>query len=352
MATRVNRTNLLIFLMIVTALLFSGCSNSNKLVLSGSIESTQIDANSETVGRIIKLDKDEGDLVKKGDILAIIDSSSQELILKQYEAAVKGKQARLDELRAGTRTEQIKQAEASVSTAGTAVNSANTAVDNAQINYDYWFDKYNKIKSLNESGAASETDVQDARYKADSAKQQLITAQKQLTSTQSQLQSVQAQLELLRNGNTNQTIKAAEADLEQSQAALEQAKLALSKHQVKSPVDGTYLLRNVDLDDIVNPGTGIATISDLSDLWVKVYIPQRDLGSIKLGQELTLKTASVEGIIKGKITYIASEAEFTPKNTETSKAKENTVFKVKIKILDNLDKLKPGMTVDVDIPLK
>ncbi|MCX7709558.1 MAG: efflux RND transporter periplasmic adaptor subunit [Clostridia bacterium] len=352
MSATIRKSISITIFILAAAILFSGCSSTNSLQLSGSVESTQIDANSEVAGKILHLEKDEGAAVKKDDVLASIDASAQELIVKQHEATVKAKQARLDELKAGTRTEQIRQAEASTDTAKTAVNSAKTSVDNAQINYNYWVDKYNKTKSLNQSGAASDNDLQDARYKMDTANQQLITAQKQLSSSQSQLQSAQAQLDLLRNGNTNQTIKAAEADLEQSQAVLEQAKLTLSKYQVKSPIDGTYLLRNVETGDIVNAGTGVATISDLSDLWVKVYIPQRHLNSIKLGQELELKTVSLPGqTIKGKITFISSDAEFTPKNTETSEAKENTVFKVKIKMLDHIDQLKPGMTVDAHIPL-
>ena len=335
----------------IVVILLSGCGASNTLTLSGSVESTQIDANSEAAGKVISIEREEGSQVKKGDVLVKVDASNQELVVRQNEAVVKLKQAKLEDLKAGTRTEQIKQAEASADTAKSGVNAAGTAVDNAKINYDYWVDKYSKVKALNASGAASDSDLQDAQYKVDTANQQLITAQKQLTSSQSQLQAAQAQLELLRNGSTNQAIKAAEADLEQSQATLDQAKLMLSKYEVKAPVDGTYLLKNVNTGDMVNTGTSIGVISDLTDLWVKVYIPQKNLNSIKLDQELLLKSPALpDTSIKGKIIFISGTAEFTPKNTETSEAKESTVFKVKIKILDNIESLRPGMTVDAYIP--
>jgi HlyD family secretion protein len=141
--------------------------------------------------------------------------------------------------------------------------------------------------------------------------------------------------------------------LEQASAILEQAMLTLSKYKVKSPIDGTLISRNINTGDMVNTGTSVGTVSDLNNLSVRVYIPQKYINLVSLNQEIALKSIAVDGkSIKGRITYIASEAEFTPKNTETTEAKENTVFKLKIKILDNIEKLKPGITVDAYIPLK
>lgn len=344
------KSKIIVVIALIT-ILFSACSQQKNILLSGTIESTQYDVNAEAGGKVIKMNKDEGEMVKQGDVLAEIDSSQQELVVKQYEAAVRLKQAKLDELKAGTRTEQVRQAEASVATANEAVSIAKTGLETAQINYDYLLDKYKNVKSLYESGSAAENDLKDARFKADTAEQQLLTAQKQLNSARSQLQAAQAQLNLLEEGAAGQAIEAAEADLEQSGVLLEQAKLTLSKCQVKSPVSGTYLFKNADVGDMVNAGTSVATISDLTDLWVNMYIPQAYLSLVNVNQEINLKAPALSGkTIKGKIIFIASEAEFTPKNAETNEAKENTVFKLKIKIMDNIDKLKPGMTVEAVIP--
>ncbi|MCR4434650.1 MAG: efflux RND transporter periplasmic adaptor subunit [Clostridiales bacterium] len=336
------------FLAVLFAL--SGCGKSEGLVLSGTVEAEQIDVNSEVSGKVIKLEKEEGNLINKNETIAVVDSSMQELAVKQQEAVVSLKQAKLDELKAGTRPEQIEQAQAAVEAAKTGLNTAKTGVDTAQISYNYWQDKYNKTKSLLDSSAVSENDLADAKYKLDTAQQQLITAEKQYNSAQSQLKSAQAQLDLLRNGSTYQTIKAAEADLEQSKEALEQAKLVLSKYNIKSPITGTYLSKNINLGDIVSVGSSVATVADLNNLWLRVYIPQRNLHQVKLNQEVNLTVSSMPGkTIKGKIIYIADEAEFTPKNTETTEAKENTVFKLKIKIMDHIDTLKPGMPMEARI---
>ena len=351
----VNKFGLLTAAAVLTgsiALSLAGCGKITALELSGTVESTQIDCNAEVSGKVIKLEKEEGSPVKAGDVIAVLDSGMQELAVKQQEAVVKLKQARLDELKAGTRPEQLEQAEAAAKSAELAVKNAQTGVDSAQTGYDYWLDKYNNVKALYASGSSSENDLLDAKYKLDTSKQQLEVSQKQLKSSQAQLQSAQAQLALLEKGSTSQTIQGAEADLEQSVAMLDQAKLLLSKYQVKAPAGGTLLIRSADIGDMVNAGTNIGTVSDLSDLWIRVYIQQKYLKSVSLGQELDLNIQGLGGkAAKGKITYISDEAEYTPKNVETDDAKENTVFKVKIKIQNLADGLKPGMTVNAIIPL-
>ena len=329
-----------------------GCNKSTELLLSGTVESTQIDCNSEVAGKVVKLEKEEGATVKEGDVIALLDPSFQELAVKQQAAVVKLKQARLDELKAGTRPEQLEQAEAAVKSADMAVKNAQTGVDTASTSYNYWLEKYENIKSLSDSNSATENDLLDAKYKLDTSKQQLEVAQKQLKSTQAQLQSAQSQLTLLKKGSTSQAVQGAQADLEQSQAALEQSELVLSRYQVKAPASGTLLFKNVEIGDMVNAGTNVGTLSNLTDLWINVYIQQKYLSKISLGQELDLRIHGLDGKeAKGKITSIANQAEFTPKNIETDEAKENTVFKVKIKIVDAMESLKPGMTANAIIPM-
>ena len=352
MRKRLLRNILAITLTCSTILMLSGCGEAKSLELSGTIESTQVDVFSEASGKIIKLDKEEGDAVKQGDIVAELDGRLQELAVKQQEAVVKLKTAKLDELKAGTRPQQLEQAEAAAKSANLAVKNAGTGVDTAKTSYDYVLEKYNNVKSLYDSKNASENDLLDAKYKVDTAGQQLDVAKKQLESARAQLESANAQLDLLKKGSTSQTIQAAEADLEQSRAALEQSKLTLEKYKIKSPLDGTFITRNAELGEIINAGASAGTVSDLGNLWMYVYIQQKYLNKITLNQELSLRVKALDGsLVKGKIVFISADAEFTPKNTETDEARENTVFKVKIKILERVNELRPGMTADAIIPL-
>ncbi len=378
-----------IILLIIVPIVFASCGKTDPIILSGTVESTQIELNSEVQGKVIELLKEEGAQVKTDEPVVSVDSSLQELAVKQQEAVVKLKQANLDNLKSGSRIEEIKQAEASsqalkanldelkagtrpeqIAQAKASVKNAEIAVETAELNYNYALDKYNQIKDLYDSNSASENDVTDLKLKLDTSNKQLEAAKEQLKSSQSNLQllingptneAIQAaqskynqalaQLELLKNGSTGKVIESAEADLEQSTAALEQSKIVLSKYEIKSPVDGTYILKNVNIGDIVSSGTSIGTVSDLNDLWVNFYIPEKYLHLVSMNKIVELKTPSLDDKkISGKIVSISDKSEFTPKNIETTESKTNTVFKIKIEILDNIDVLRPGMTIEALIP--
>ncbi|HEX2944874.1 MAG TPA: HlyD family efflux transporter periplasmic adaptor subunit [Clostridia bacterium] len=344
---------ILIPLILAPTLFLTGCGSSNTLELSGTIEATQTEVSSEVSGKVIKIEKQEGDSVRKGDVLAVLDQSMQEITVKQQQAVIDMKEAKLEELKAGSRPQQLEQAGLSVKSAGLAVNNASTNLKNAQTTYDYWLKKYEDIKKLHDEDTATDSEVADAKYKLDTSKQQLDIAEKQLDTQKTQLESAKAQEELLKSGSTAQTIKVAEADLEQSRLALEQAKLVLDKYQVRSPADGILSMENVSVGDLVNTGANVATVSDPGDLWVYVFVPQKYLADIANGQELNLRVKALgNGTVKGRVVQIAEKAEFTPKNTETEDAKENTVFRTKIKILEKTESLRPGMTLDAIIPLK
>ncbi|NLD48008.1 MAG: HlyD family efflux transporter periplasmic adaptor subunit [Clostridiaceae bacterium] len=371
---------------ILAVLTLSACKNDKELVLIGVVESVMIDANSEVSGKVIDINIDEGAPVKKGDVLATIDSSMHELSLKQQEAVVRIKAAKLEELKLGSREQQIKQAEAAakaakakldelkagsrpeqIKQAEAAVESARANLESNEMNYNYLLEKYTTIKALYESNAASKNELDDIRVKTETSQKQLKASMEQLNSAAYQLELLkngatseavkaaeanfeqsQAQLELLKSGSTEQALNAAQADFEQSLALLEQLKLTLSKYSIRSEIDGTYVSRSVNIGDIVSPGTNIGSVSDLSDLRVNIFIPRHSLKYISLGQELNLSSSGEN--IKGIIDFISSEAEFTPKNVETTEAKENMVFKVRIGLKANDVNLKPGMLVDAYIP--
>ena len=330
----------------------SGCGSS-AFELSGTVRSTQTDIASEVSGKVLSMEIEEGSPVKKGDIIAILDSSMQELVVVQQEAIVRMKEAKLEELMAGTRTEQLDQYRASVKTAEAAKSNARTGIDTAQTDLDYWRGKYDVAKEAYDSAIISKSALDDAKLKFDTARQRLDAAKKQHQSSSAQLDAARAQLSLLEKGSTSQTIAAAEADLAQSRAVLEQAKLVLSKYEIKSPADGTFIQKNVEPGTMINAGAYIGTVSDLSDLWMYVYVRQKHLKYVNIGQEVSLTgDATGDKSIKGKITFISDEAEFTPKNVQTDEARDNTVFKVRIDILSDKPGIKPGMTFDTLIPMK
>ena len=376
----------IIFTLLLGMIALLGCAPKNNLVFTSTIESTQVDINSEVSGKVLKVNVDEGTDVKTGDILVTLDSSSakiqvmqtkdaltaaeakldeiksgsQEEQIRQAEAAVQAAKAKLDELKSGSRSEQITQARAAVKQAQNAVNSANK-------NYNYRTKNLKSAKELLQVGGSSQQQVDDLTNLSDSSYQQLKSSQEQLNIANAQLDLLQkgatsqsiraaeatynqanAQYDLVKKGATSQSIIIAQTGVSQAKKNLELAKLQLDKYSIKSPMNGRLLYKNVDLGEVLFPGSNVVTISDVRALWIKFYIPETSKQMVDVGKEVALKTKAFPNQnIKGKITYVSDKAEFTPKNVETKEAKENTVFAVKVKVLDLLDKLKPGMTVDV-----
>ena len=160
-----------------------------------------------------------------------------------------------------------------------------------------------------------------------------------------------AMLAELQNGATDTTLTMAEADLAQSEAALTQGQLMLERYTLRAPCDGTITLLSVNAGEVVNAGATIGTISQLDDLSVRLYMPQRNLAAIHLGDSLSLMATSFPGKpIPGEITFISDKAEFTPRNTETTASKESTVFRFEVAVSQPDSGLKPGMALEVGIP--
>ena len=166
---------------------------------------------------------------------------------------------------------------------------------------------------------------------------------------------------LFENGAISaQQIDAAKKSYEVSVSQLQQAEAALAAAQdrlkdtvIYAPVSGVVLSKNVERGETVSAGTPLYTIGDLENPWVKVYVKEDKLGLVKLGQKAEATTDSYPGkAYEGIVTYISSEAEFTPKNVQTQEERVKLVFGVKVSVKNISDELKPSMPADVRILLK
>lgn len=147
--------------------------------------------------------------------------------------------------------------------------------------------------------------------------------------------------------------RSAQAYVEQARAALRTSEVRLSDLSIGSPVSGIVLGRNVEAGETVAAGTAVYVLGDLDHPWVKVYVNEKKLGRIHLGQNAQVFTDTYPGkAYAGRITYIASEAEFTPKNVQTKEERVKLVFGVKVSVMNENYELKPGMPADVRIVLK
>ena len=293
--------------------------------VSGNAEVTEVNVGFKLAGKIENLFTDEGMKISKGDKLAVLDSPEIEHQLAQNKAFLSEARIRLAELKAGTRPQEIAQARAQL-------NSA--AAELAKAKKDY--------------------ERADRLYKNDAiSTQQMELERKVYDVAVSQQKTAAEALSLAKEGPRIEEIKAAESRVRQAESAVSIAEERMKDTVLVAPLAGVVLRKNVEAGEVVSTGMPVFTIGDIENPWVKVYIKEDKLGLVKLNQKAEVTTDSYPGRkYEGIVTYISSEAEFTPKNVQTQEERVKLVFGVKVSVKNINDELKPGMPADVKILLR
>jgi len=139
----------------------------------------------------------------------------------------------------------------------------------------------------------------------------------------------------------------------QAHENLDMARVRLSYTVLRAPFDGVILVRQAELGEVVTAGRPIITLADLAHLWLRVYVPETDLGKVHWGQDVEVRTDTYPGkIYHGRVSFISSQAEFTPKSVQTEKERVTLVYRVKIDLDNPNFELKPGMPADAYIKTK
>ncbi|NPV73639.1 MAG: HlyD family efflux transporter periplasmic adaptor subunit [Pelotomaculum sp.] len=298
---------------------YTGGAKASALQATGTIEATQVELRAKLSGTLQKLSVNSGDQVKKDQVVGQIYRSDLIAQKERDALGVLKARAQLADLVSGAREQEIKEAEIAVST--------------AQINYDRAGEDYNRAMALFQEKAISESEME----KAEAA----------LKQSRNQMESAKARLSLLLAGSRPEQVEAARAELERSIAVLKASEALLEDTKIICPIDGTVLTRNFEEGEYVQAGASVATVANLNDMWIKVYIPTDDLPKIRLGQQVRFTVSGSPAVYTGIIEEIASRGEFTPKIIQTKKERANIVYAVKIRVNNEGGVLKPGMPADV-----
>ncbi len=293
-------------------------SQSASIEASGTIEATTVEIAVRAPGILESLALQEGAEVKQDQVVAVLTRSDLEAQKERDAMGVLAAQAKLDDLKSGARSQEIKEAASNVNIAQTNLDKANRDLQRAE--------------SLFKEGALSQENLDQAKANASLKKYQLEAAE--------------AHQNLLESGNRPQQITAAAAELARNKAVLQASESVLADLQLKSPISGIVLSRNYEPGEFVQLGASLGTIADLNRMWIKVYIATDDLPAIKLGQQVHFTVSGDQSTYSGKVSHIASRGEFTPKTIQTQKERSNVVFAVKIAVNNN-PALKIGMPADV-----
>ncbi len=297
---------------------------SGILRVSGNIEMTDAEVSFKIPGRVAERLVSEGEVVKARQIVARLDASelTQEVALRKAE--VRAAEAALAELETGSRPEEIAQAEA-------VVRRTQADVERARADLV-------RLKRLYEQDNVS---VQDY----DAAKTVVAV-------TEAKLREAQEQFRLVRKGPRIEKIERGRAQLQQSKEAMALAETRLGYATLTSPLTGLVLSHNIESGEFVAAGTPIVTVGDLEHVWLRAYVDETDLGRIKVGQSAKVTTDTFpDKHYVGRVSFIASQAEFTPKSVQTQKERVKLVYRIKITINNPLMELKAGMPADARIVL-
>lgn len=294
-------------------------NNDKLLQASGTIEATTVEVCARLNGTLQNLTVNEGVQVEKGQLLAELSRSD---LLTQRERDALGvlvAQARYNDLVSGFRSQEIKE--------------ATSNLDLAQANLEQALVDLNRAEQLFNAGALSQ--------------EKLDAAQLNKTTREKQVEVAKSRLQLLESGNRPEVISGAAAEIERSKAILKTTEAMLEDLKIFSPLNGTISSKNYENGEYVTAGASLLSVVDLNHLWIKVYIPADDLPRVKLNQAVEVSVSGSPQVFTGKVTYIASRGEFTPKTIQTKKERANVVFAVKVAVENQNDILKPGMPADV-----
>ena len=214
---------------------------------------------------------------------------------------------------------------------------------------------------------SAKTELEDAQAAYDNLKdtvgaKDIISARAGLSIAQERLESAQDRLLSLQTGENSPKVAAAQATLHQAQTSADQSALAVTQAEaslalidkqiamltVTSPADGTILTRSIQPGEIVSPSAAAMTLGRLDNLSITVYVPEDRYGELSLGEFATVTVDSFPGeTFTANVSHISEQAEFTPRNVQTTEGRTSTVFAVKLQVQDPGGKLKPGMPADV-----
>jgi HlyD family secretion protein len=362
-------------------------NDGNRILVSGNLELTLVDLSFKIAGRMTGLNVREGDWVKKNALIARLDPMQLEQQKLRDQAAVISAesnyrqmvtsiafqkatlesdiaarraevgeaQAKLDEMLNGSRKQDIQQAEAAVNDAKAQLEFAKSDWGRMQTLYkneDISKQQFDQSRMKFDSSTAMVRQAEEklALVQEGPRKEEIAGARAGVARAQASLKTSEAnRLELLRK---EQELAARSAEIHRSQAQAGISQSQLDDTAISTPIDGVVLVKSAEAGEVVAAGTTIVTVGDLDHPWLRAYINEADLGRVKLGQKVKLTTDSYKGkIYWGTISFIASEAEFTPKQIQTKEERVKLVYRIKIDVNNTSHELKNNMPVDAEIVL-
>jgi HlyD family secretion protein len=327
-------------ILLPTLLFAAGCAEpppTDRIRVSGHVEATETRLAAEAGGRILTLAVKEGDRVQLGQTILTLDTRDTQLAIDRAKAERASAKAQLRLVQAGSRIEDVRQAQSQIDTTRADVAAATTELQAAEQDLE-------RFETLLKNNSGSRKQRDDAATRRD-------VARDRITSAESRVRTAQEVLAKLKAGARREEVDAARARVGVVDAQITALEKGLSDATLVSPIGGLVTEKLVEVGEIVPPRAPVLIIVDLEHAWADVFVPEPTVPQIKIGQAATIYTDAGGPGIAGTIAYISPKAEFTPRNVQTAEERSKQVYRVRITV-DNKDGiLKQGMPVEAEIAL-
>lgn len=301
---------------------------------SGYVEATEVRVSGEVGGRLIEMMVAEGDRVAAGDVIARLDTSDADLALRRAGADREQAQAQLALVRAGARPEDVRQAVAQAQSAQADISAAQAERDAAAADLE-------RYETLLRANAGSIKQRDDAATRRDVAAARLRGAQERAHAAAEAVAK-------LRAGARPQEVNSARARVSATEAQIATLEKSAADAVVKAPVGGIVTAKLLDAGEIAAPRAAVVVITDLDHAWANIYVDERLVPRLRIGQAATLLTDAGQRL-NGTITFISPKAEFTPRNVQTADERSKLVYRVKVTADNTNGVLKPGMPIEAEL---
>ncbi len=347
------------------------------LRLPGVVEIQEVRLGSKIGGRVESVQVVEGAIAEAGQALVTFAMPEMEAQREQWQARVQTAEADLEKARNGWRAEEKEVAKQTVETArarwqmlkagprAEEIREARSQFESAEADLKLAHDEFNRAERLFHQSSTSRADYDTARASLQRAQGQDAKAKahldlllagtrvEEIQEAAAELAKAQANHNMLEAGTRSEDIAATEARLAEARGKLHEIEANLQEAIVRAPERVVVEVLAVRKGDLVSPNQPILRVLRADDLWVKVYVPETDLGKVRLNAEVDVTVdAYPERLFKGTIIQIASESEFTPRNVQSADERRHQVFGIKVRVPDPQGIFKSGIAAEVTIGLE
>ena len=332
---------------LAAAFYFFTTNHSSDEVLIGVVDANNVVVSARVMGRVERLVVDEGNVVKQGDLIAVIDSGELQAAKNAAQTTIESYRARVAQARASAVQAEGETA-SQLTTAQARLQAARSSYAQAQADLARVQSDATRLIELAKQGVASKADQERSDAQLRVAQAAVQNAADQVKAAESDVKTYQARLEQAKAAKS--TLAGSQEDVKTAEAQLAQAETRLGYTQVLSPVNGIINVRAAREGEVVNAGQAIVTVVDYGDTWVYAPLPETDAGNINLGDTLTVRYpwGATE---QGKVFYKAAEADFATQRDVSRTKRDIKTIAIKVRVQNNQQgKLVPGMTADVLVP--